>query len=67
MEIVNVLTWQVVQSFKLDSGKTIYEIAKLATANQYALGLRNGGVQIVEIRRTESSFKLSDLTLFLEG
>ena len=67
MDIVNMLTWQVVKSFKLSSGKEIYDIAKLATANQYALGLGYGGVQTVEIKRTENSFKLTELTLFLEG
>ena len=59
LEIVNVLTLQVVQSFKISSGnyKHIFDIAKLATANQYALDLWNGGgVQTVEIRRTGYSF-----------
>ena len=54
---MNVLTWKVVQSFKLSSGnKHILDIAKLVTANQYAFGLENGGVQTVKISRTESSF-----------
>ena len=68
IDIVNVLTWQVVQAFKLFSCYShILDIAKLATANQYALGLFNGGVQTVEIRKTGKSFQLSELTLFLKG
>ena len=63
IEIVNVLEWQVVQSFKLSSGNHIFDIAKLETANQYALGLYDdGGVQTVEIRRTDNSFQFTELT-----
>ena len=58
MDVVNVLTWEVVQSLKLSSGKITEDIAKLSTANQYALGIYNGGVQIVEIIRTGKSFQL---------
>ena len=61
------LTWEVEQSFKLASGCRFYDIAKLEVTNAFALGLWNGGVQTVEIKRTENSFKLSKLTLFLEG
>ena len=58
MDIVNVVTQQVVQSFILSSGNTIYDIAKLATANRYVLGFSNG-VQTVEIEelRTASNFQ----------
>ena len=65
---MSVLTWQVDKSFQISSGKTIYDIAKLETANQYALGLRyGGGVKIVEIKATESGFEFNELNVFLEG
>ena len=63
---MNVFTWQVDKSLKLSSGKPINDIAKLETANQYALGLYNGGgVQIVEIKATESGFELKEFNVFL--
>ena len=44
IDIVNVLTLQVVQSFKLSYNRTILDIAKLPTVNQYALGNGKSGV-----------------------
>ena len=58
IDIVNLLTWEVAKSFKISSGMSINDIAELETSNQYALGLENGGVQIVEIKATESQFEL---------
>ena len=61
IDIINVLTWKVVQYFKISTGIDIYDIAKIAKANQYALGTGNndnkfkGGVQIIEIKRNENN------------
>ena len=47
IDFVNVLTWEVEQSFELSNGCRVYDIAKLEIADTYALGLWNGGVQTV--------------------
>ena len=67
INILNVLTWQVDKSLKLSSGKYISDISKLKTANQYALGLYNGGVQIVEIKAKESGFEFKEFDFFLKS
>ena len=66
MDFVNVLTWEVEQSFKLASGCRFYDIAKLEVTNAFALGLWNGGVQTVYLRRTGNNFHITELTHFLE-
>ena len=53
---MNVFTWQIENSYHTSSIKSINDIAKLKTENQYALGLSSGGVQIVEIKATENGF-----------
>ena len=60
------LTFEVVQSFKLSSDSDIFDFVKLATANQYAIGLING-LKIVEIKSSENSFNLTELTVFFIG
>ena len=44
IDILNLLTWQIVQTFKINSGKHIIDIVKLPTPNLFALALNYGGV-----------------------
>ena len=67
LEVVDTVTWEVERTFKLSSGKEIWDIAKLEATNHYALGLENGGVQRMEIKAIEGRFEFKEINSFLKS
>ena len=56
VDIVSLLTWEIVYTIKLNPEDVVNDITKLTAENQYALCLGNGGVQTVEIKRNNKGF-----------
>jgi hypothetical protein len=68
IEIVSTSTWEVVGSLCISSAQTILDIAKLPAPNQYAISLANeGGLQTIEIKKTQKGFELFELKNYLKG
>ena len=62
VDIVNLLTWEVVYTINLTPEEVVNDITKLTAANQYAICLGNGGVQTVEIKRNDNGFYVKKLS-----